>query len=144
MNLMKILPKYGGKNRMNNGKWLQEEENYVRENAGKKTLEEMARYVGRSPLAVRLFMHRKKIVVGQTVKRNLVQEMLRLKFRHPENFSPIIEFYHEVNINQMRFWDIYYGRKQVTQQEYIALSEYFGLTLQEAFETRQLSMFNEE
>lgn len=144
MNLMKILPKYGGKNRMNNGKWKQEEEIYVRENVGKKTMEEMAEYVGRSPLAVKLFLHRKKIVAGQTVKRNLVQEMLRLKFRHPENFSPTREFYREVNINQMRFGDIYYGRKQVTQQEYVALSEYFGLTLQEAFEARQLSMFNEE
>ena len=144
MSLMKILPKYGGKNRMNNGKWKQEEENYVRENAGKKTLEEMAEYVGRSPLAVKLFLHRKKIVAGQTVKRNLGQEMLRLKFRHPENFSPTREFYREVNINQMRFWDIYYGRKQITQQEYVALSKYFGFTLQEAFEARQLSMFNEE
>lgn len=129
---------------MNNGKWKQEEEIYVRENVGKKTMEEMAEYVGRSPLAVKLFLHRKKIVAGQTVKRNLVQEMLRLKFRHPENFSPTREFYREVNINQMRFGDIYYGRKQVTQQEYVALSEYFGLTLQEAFEARQLSMFNEE
>ena len=129
---------------MNNGKWKQEEEIYVRENVGKKTMEEMAEYVGRSPLAVKLFLHRKKIVAGQTVKRNLVQEMLRLKFRHPENFSPTREFYREVNINQMRFWDIYYGRKQGTQQEYVALSEYFGLTLQEAFEARQLSMFNEE
>ena len=129
---------------MNNGKWKQEEEIYVRENVGKKTMEEMAEYVGRSPLAVKLFLHRKKIVAGQTVKRNLVQEMLRLKFRHPENFSPTREFYREVNINQMRFWDIYYGRKQVTHQESVALSEYFGLTLQEAFEARQLSMFNEE
>ena len=77
---------------MNNGKWKQEEEIYVRENVGKKTMEEMAEYVGRSPLAVKLFLHRKKIVAGQTVKRNLVQEMLRLKFRHPENFSPTREF----------------------------------------------------
>ena len=92
---------------MNNGKWKQEEEIYVRENVGKKTMEEMAEYVGRSPLAVKLFLHRKKIVAGQTVKRNLVQEMLRLKFRHPENFSPTREFYREVNINQRRFWDIY-------------------------------------
>lgn len=129
---------------MNNGKWKQEEECFVRENAGKKTLEEMAKHIGKSPLAVQLFMHRKKIVVGQTVKRNLVQEMLRIKFRHPENFSPTREFYREVEINQMRFWDIYYGRKQVTQSEYLALSNYFGLTLQEAFEARQLSMFNEE
>ena len=67
MSLMKILPKYGGKTRMNNGKWKQEEEIYVRENVGKKTMEEMAEYVGRSPLAVKLFLHRKKIVAGQTL-----------------------------------------------------------------------------
>ena len=71
---------------MNNGKWKQEEECFVRENAGKKTLEEMAKHIGKSPLAVQLFMHRKKIVVGQTVKRNLVQEMLRIKFRQHGNF----------------------------------------------------------
>lgn len=128
---------------MNNGRWTLEEEQYVRDNAGKKTLAELAEYVGRSELAVQLFLHRKKIVIGQTVKRNLVQEMLRLKFRHPENFSPNRNFYREVNINQMRWWDIYYGRKQVAQNEYIALSEYFGLTLQEAFEARQLNIFEE-
>ena len=119
---------------MNNGRWTPEEEQYVRENAGKKTFTE---------LAVQLFLHRKKIVIGKTVKRNLVQEILRIKFRHPENFMPNRSFYKEVNINQMRFWDIYFGRKQVTQEEYIALSEYFGLTLQEAFEARQLNIFDE-
>ena len=33
---------------MNNGKWKQEEECFVRENAGKKTLEEMAKHIGKS------------------------------------------------------------------------------------------------
>ncbi|RGN43805.1 MULTISPECIES: XRE family transcriptional regulator [unclassified Bacteroides] len=128
---------------MNNGRWTPEEEQYVRENAGKKTFTELAEHIGRSELAVQLFLHRKKIVIGKTVKRNLVQEILRIKFRHPENFMPNRSFYKEVNINQMRFWDIYFGRKQVTQEEYIALSEYFGLTLQEAFEARQLNIFDE-
>lgn len=128
---------------MNNGRWTSEEEQYVRENVGKKTFTELAEHIGRSELAVQLFLHRKKIVIGKTVKRNLVQEILRIKFRHPENFMPNRSFYKEVNINQMRFWDIYFGRKQVTQEEYIALSEYFGLTLQEAFEARQLNIFDE-
>lgn len=130
---------------MNNGRWKDEEEQYIRENAGKKTLQQMSAQVNRSPLAVQLFMHRRKIVIGQTVKRNLVQEILRIKFVHPENFMPNRQFYQDVAINQMRWWDIYYGRKPVTQQEYIALSEYFRITLQEAFEARQLNIFiNEE
>lgn len=129
---------------MNNGRWKPEEEYFVQENAGKLTLAEMSAHVGRSPLAVQLYMHRKKIVVGQTVKRNIVQEMMLIKFRHPENFSPNRAFYQEVGINQMRWWDIYYGRKQITQQEYIALTSYFGITLEEAFKTRQLNLFNNE
>ncbi|MEG1006556.1 MAG: XRE family transcriptional regulator [Bacteroides sp.] len=129
---------------MNNGRWTPEEEQYIRDNAGKQTLEEMSAYVNRSPLAVQLFMHRRKIVTGQLVKRNLVQEILRIKFRHPEDFMSTRKFYTAVKINQMRWWDIYYGRKPVTQQEYIALSDYFGITLQEAFEARQLNMFNNE
>lgn len=78
---------------MNNGRWRPDEDRYVRENVNKKTLEQMAEHLGRSALAVQLYMHRKHIVVGQTVKRNLVQEILRLKFRHPENFMPNRAFY---------------------------------------------------
>lgn len=144
MNLMMITHKYGEKKAMNNGRWKPEEEAFIRENAGKKTLQQLAEKVHRSPLAVQLFMHRKHIVVGQTVKRNLVQEMLRIKFKHPENFLPTRSFYQTVNINQMRWWDIFYGRKNISQQEYIALCEYFGVTMQEAFEARQLCIFEEE
>lgn len=129
---------------MNNGKWKPHEEAFVRDNAGKLTLQQIADAVGRSSLAVQLFMHRKQIVVGQTVKRNLVQEMLRIKFKHPENFLPTRAFYQTVAINQMRWWDIFYGRKNISQQEYIALCEYFGVTMQEAFEARQLCIFEEE
>ncbi|MDY5433678.1 XRE family transcriptional regulator [Bacteroides pyogenes] len=128
---------------MNNGRWKPEEEAFIRENAGKLTIEQMSEAVGRSPLAVHLFMHRRQIVVGQTVRRNLVQEMLRLKFRHPENFMPSRHFYRETGINQMRWWVIFRGEKNITQQEYVALSKYFGITLEEAFEARQLSFFEQ-
>ena len=129
---------------MNNGRWTPEEEKYIRDNAGKLTLSEMAAFVGRSELAVRLFMHRRKIVIRQVVKRNLVQEILSLKFKHPENFMPNRPFYKEVGINQMRFWDLYYGRKPITNEEYLSLCDYFGITLQEAFEARQLNIFNND
>lgn len=129
---------------MNNGRWKPEEETFIREHAGKLTLQQLAEEVGRSTLAVQLFMHRKQIVVGPLVKRNLVQEILRIKFKHPENFKPTRAFYQTVGINQMRWWDIFYGRKSISQQEYIALCEYFGVTLQEAFEARQLCIFEEK
>lgn len=129
---------------MNNGRWQPHEETFVRDNAGKMTLQQLADIVGRSALAVQLFMHRKHIVVGQTVKRNLVQEILRIKFKHPENFLPTRSFYKAVGINQMRWWNIFYGKKNISQQEYITLCEYFGVTMQEAFEARQLYIFEEE
>lgn len=129
---------------MNNGRWTPEEEKYIRDNAGKLTLSEMAVSVGRSELAVQLFMHRRKIVIRQVVKRNLVQEILSLKFKHPENFMPNRPFYKEVGINQMRFGDLYYGRKPITNEEYLSLCDYFGITLQEAFEARQLNIFNND
>lgn len=129
---------------MNNGRWTPEEEKYIRDNAGKLTLSEMAAFVGRSELAVQLFMHRRKIVIRQVVKRNLVQEILSMKFKHPENFMPNRPFYKEVGINQMRSWDLYYGRKPITNEEYLSLCDYFGITLQEAFEARQLNIFNND
>lgn len=129
---------------MNNGRWTPEEELYIRENVGKKTFAEMGEEVGRTELAVQLFIHRKKIITRSMVKRNLVQEILTLKFIHPDNFLPTRKFYNAVKINQMRWWDLFYGRKQITQIEYIALSNYFGLTLEEAFETRQLSLFDDD
>ena len=129
---------------MNNGRWTPEEEKYIRDNDGKLTLSKMAVSVGRSELAVQLFMHRRKIVIRQVVKRNLVQEILSLKFKHPENFMPNRPFYKEVGINQMRFWDLYYGRKPITNEEYLSLCDYFGITLQEAFEARQLNIFNND
>lgn len=143
-NLMMITHRYGGKKAMNNGRWQPHEDKFVRDNANKMTPEQMSEVLKRSPLAIHLYMHRKHIVVGQTVKRNLVQEMLRIKFRHPENFMPTRAFYREVGINQMRWWDLFHGRKNINQQEYLALSNYFGITLEEAFAARQLYIFEEE
>lgn len=129
---------------MNNGSWSQEDEQYVRDNIGKLTLAQMAEHVYRSELAVKLFIHRNRLSSGNGIKRNLVLEMLKLRYKHPEDFTPSRKFYNEVKITQRRFWDLFYGRKSITEKEYVALTEYFGITLHEAFETRQLSFFNDE
>lgn len=128
---------------MNNGSWKLEEKQFVIQNAGKMTLAELAKHVNRSELAVQLFLHRARVVVGQTVKRNLIQEILKIKFGHPEYFSPTKAFYKAVGINQIRWWDLYYGRKPVTQNEYLAIATHFNVSLQEAFDARQLNIFEE-
>lgn len=126
---------------MNNGSWSEEHEKFVLENIGKIPFADICEHVGRSEVAVKLFLHRNKISIGETVKRNLVKELLTLKFVHPEYFNPTRSFYREVGINQMRWWDLFYGRKQITEKEYISLVKHFNVSLEEAFQARQLNLF---
>ena len=128
-----------------NKKWTSEDVEYVKENLGYVSLETMARYLGRSSMSVRLYILRNRLIPGQAriVKRNLLIEMLKIKFRHPEDFSPSKSFYRETGIGQRRYWDLYLGRKPITGGEYAAVAEYLGITMQEAFESRQLELFEE-
>lgn len=128
---------------MNNGAWSEEHQRYVLENINKLPFAEICEYVGRSENAVKLFLHRKKIPIGETVKRNLVKELLAIKFVKPEYFNPTRSFYKAVNITQMRWWDLYYGRKQITQTEYISIAKHLKVSLEDAFEARQLNLFTD-
>lgn len=127
-----------------NKRWTAQEVEYIRKNIGKVSFEDMARYLGRSPMSVRLYVFRKRLTTGSLVKRNLLMEMLKVKFRHPEDFTPTRAFYQETGIGQRRWWDLYYGRKPITGKEYIAVAAYLGITIQEAFESRQLELFGEK
>ena len=124
-------------------KWTAEEIEFVRENLGCTSLEDMALALGRSVMSVRLFILRQRWSVGPVVKRNLVQRMLYLRFRHIEDFQPSRKFYQETGIGQRRWWSIFHGREQITKEEYLKLADYFGVTLQEAFESRQLDLFED-
>lgn len=128
-----------------NKKWTSEDVEYVKENLGYVSLETMARYLGRSSMSVRLYILRNRLIPGQAriVKRNLLIEMLKIKFRHPEDFSPSKSFYRETGIGQRRYWDLYFGRKPITGREYAAVAGYLGVTMQEAFESHQLELFEE-
>ena len=129
-----------------NKRWTEEDATFVKNNLGKLSFEQMGRALNRSAMSVRLFALRNRLTVGLQVKRNLLMEMLKIKFRHPEDFTPTRAFYTETGINQRRFWDLYYGRKTISSKEYAAVAEYLGVTLQEALESRQLDLFanNEE
>lgn len=132
------------KNNGKNKRWTSQEAEYIQESLGKVTLEDMAAYLERSPMSVRLFILRRRLTPGPLVKRNLLMEMLKLRFRHPEDFTPTRAFYKETGIGQRRWWNLYYGRKPITGKEYTAVAAYLGITIQEAFESRQLELFEEK
>ena len=125
-------------------RWTFEDIAFVKRNLGKVSLKDMASHLKRSPMSVRLYILRNRLTPGPLVKRNLLMEMLKLKFRHPEEFPPTRAFYKETGIGQRRWWDLYYGRKSITGKEYTAVAEYLGITIQEAFESRQLELFEEK
>ena len=131
------------RNKTANKRWTEEDATFVNNNLGKLSFEQMGRALNRSAMSVRLFALRNRLTVGLQVKRNILMEMLKIKFRHPEDFTPTRTFYKETGINQRRFWDLYYGRKSISSKEYAAVAEYLGVTLQEAFESRQLDLFEE-
>lgn len=131
----------------NNGKnkrWSAEDDAYVRQHLGKISLENMAAYLNRSPMSIRLYILRRRMTVGPTLKRNLLVKLLKIKFRHPENFNPTRDFYKETGIGQRRYWDLFFGRKKITGKEYQALTEYFGVTIDEDLDARQLELFEED
>ena len=118
---------------MSNKKWTKNDIAYLVDNYGKVSLEEMASRLGRSTMAVRLY--------AQVVKENRLKKLLEYRFRHLEDFHPSRFFFKETGINQVRYWDLFFGRKSITPSEYKAVAEYFNITISEAFDSLQLNLF---
>jgi len=124
-------------------RWTENDKDFVITNVQKLTITEMADQVHKTERAVKLFLHRNKVGYGRQVKRNLCLELIKIRFVHPEYFSPTKKFYDATGINQVRWWHLYHGRKQITQAEYLAIATHLNISLQEAFELRQLNLFTE-
>ena len=132
--------------RRNPKRWTREDVSYIERNFGTVSLEKMAEALGRSVMAVRLYIHQHRLVPNgqRTVKRNMLVELLKLRFRHLEDFHPSRWFYAECHLTAPRYADLFYGRKQITADEYRAVAEYFQITAAEAMESRQLDLFPDE
>lgn len=122
--------------------WTPIEREYVRTHYTSQTPEQMADYLCKSVIAVEQFILRNRLAIPR-IKRNIVIEMLTSKFVNPEYFRPTRAFYNATEINQRRWWDLYYGRKQITPKEYISICEHLKISLKEAFESRQLTITND-
>lgn len=128
---------------MKRNRWDKESIAFVTENYGKMSLGRMAQYLGRSEMAVRLYVLRHRLdSKHQVVKENRLKKLLESRFRHIEDFQPSRQFFQETGINQMRYWDLFFGRKAITPEEYKAVASYFNITVAEAFDSLQLELFD--
>lgn len=129
---------------MSNKKWNRDEVAYLVDNYGKMSLEDLSRELNRSVMAVRLYALRHRLDdKHQVVKENRLKKLLEYRFRHLEDFHPSKYFFKETGINQVRYWDLFFGRKPIKPQEYKAVAEYFSITISEAFDSLQLNLFDQ-
>lgn len=126
-----------------NKRWTEQQILYLKENYGKVPLDKIAAQIGKTEMAVRLYALRHRLGEKyQLVKKNRLKSLLECRFRHIEDFTPSRFFYKETGINQVRYWDLFFGRKAITAKEYAAVAEYFSITVSEAFESMQLDLFD--
>ena len=105
----------------------------------------MARHLRKTEKAVEQYIHRNRIIVNEKVTRNVVKEILTIKFKDPGYFNPTRAFYDAVGISQKRWWALYKGQQQINEDEYTRLVSHFDITMKEVLEIKQLSLnFSED
>lgn len=109
----------------------------------KKTPAEIASELKVTEYDLCQFLHRNRLFSINKETRNLAFEIVKIKFRNPLYFRPTREFFKAVSITQRRWWALYRGDLKMTKDEYKRVSIHLGLTLQEAFEARQLNWIEE-
>lgn len=126
-------------------KWTDADHQYLVDNWGRIPIESIAMHLHRSKISVRLRAMRKNLPMGGgKLKKNLLVELLRIRFRHLEDFTPSAAFYEETNISPRRYSDLFHGRKPITSEEYRNVAAYWNITAVEAMDSRQLELFNDD
>lgn len=126
-------------------KWSDEDIEYLRENVDKQTVQAIAAALKRSTRSVNLKIYRLQLPVKRGginkdfVGKNMLHELISIKIS-PEYFKPNRRFFNQTGIGQKRFYQLLRGEKQITQKEYIAIAIALNITLQEAFDSRQLQL----
>jgi hypothetical protein len=127
--------------------WTQDEMHFLKDNIGVLTMDQIYQRFSphRSRTSVDLKIKRMRLAKVKTVdpervKRNLITEMLRQRIGDPRNFQPQRDFYERTKIGQKRFWQLYNGEKNPSQTEYVALTREWNVTLEDAFDIRQLKI----
>lgn len=124
-------------------RWSPEEKEFVFSNLGEKTISEMAEHLGKTEMAVNLFLLRKRTSPKTVVKNNIVLLLLQTAFVNPEYFTPNRTFFESVKIGQKRWWSLYKGVKKATDEEVVRIANHLCVDMSDFFEIRQLNLFDE-
>lgn len=114
-------------------------ERFVRTHIGNLSIKEIARRLEVTEYDLKLYIHRERIFPIKNQIRNLAYEVVKLKFVHPEYFRPTKKFYKAIGMTQRQWWSAYRGESRLTELQYKSLCTHLGVTLQEAFDTRQIT-----
>lgn len=108
------------------------------------TPKQIADHLGKTENAVNLYIHRKRLTHQDvTIKKNILREMLSMRFIRPELFHPDRQFLNDVGMTHVRFWRVYRGESPLTTKEYIKIASVLAISLEKAFEARQLKLFDD-
>lgn len=124
-------------------RWTADEVSFIRANATKLSIKDMAAKLSRSEQSVQLYMLRHGIARHAQVKRNLLRELVAVKI-DTAYFHPTKEFYQAVSINQVRFQQIWQGYRQATTEEMERVARHLNYTRDELMKfmfNRQLDLF---
>lgn len=122
--------------------WTEEEDRFVRTNAGMMSFENIGFAIGRSALAVQLYMHRKGIATRPVLKRPIVRLMIQAKFGDESLFTPNRAFYQRVGIGMKRFQNLSKGYCQPTQEEIIKISRALNMQPDEMLKLQDATQLN--
>ena len=127
-----------------NKRWTDRDVKYVRENIEHQPVADIAAALRRSVAAVKQVVRKQRMQKGTiSEKCNLLLLLLKARFPHVEDFSPSRFFYEQTGITPRRYWQLYRGENSIRILEYAAIADYFGITIREAMETRQLRLFED-
>ena len=123
--------------------WSSADITFLQEKWELLTPKQIADHLGKTENAVNLYIHRKRLTHQDTAKKNILREMLSMRFIRPELFHPDRQFLNDVNMTQIRFWRVYRGESSLSPKEYIKIASVLDISLEKAFEARQLKLFDD-
>ena len=97
--------------------WKKEEKEFLLSNLTKMSVSEIAVALNRSEMSVNLFMYRHKIAKKSQVKKNIMRDLIAIKFIDADYFTPNRSFFIAANINHTRWGKLMPGYAQATQAE---------------------------
>lgn len=113
----------------------------IRQQIQKQTPDEQIAEMLNVPLYdLQQYIHRERIFRISREPRNLAFEIIKIKFIHPEYFRPTRKFFRAVGMTQRQWWAAFRGERKLTEDQYKQVALHLGITLEEAFNARQLEI----